>query len=292
MKSISLFLIIIAAAVIPAGCSKKQSSAGRSFTAVCSFYPVYIIAKNVADGVPGISVKNMTPPFTGCLHDYSVTAEDMKHLEHADLFVTNGAGMESFLDKTAAKYPKLITVKLADGIECIIDEGKPNPHVWLSVSNAIVMTGNCVKAFIEADASNADTYRRNGERYIGKLSELKKEMDDALKPFGGKNIVTFHEAFPYFAKEYGLVIAAVVEHEPGVEPSAKEIAQTVLTVRKSKVKALFAEPQYPSSAAKTIAAETGSSIFTLDPAVTGDDALDAYIAIMRKNKETLIQALK
>jgi zinc transport system substrate-binding protein len=278
--------------IIVSGCSTKTSPPAKSFNAIASFYPIYIIAKNIADGIPGVTVTNLTPPYTGCLHDYSISADDMKHLEKADLFITNGAGMESFLDKTAAKYPKLVTVKLADGIDLIKEGKESNPHVWLSITNTIQMTKNCMKAFEDADIIHADLYKKNGNRYIEQLSALKKEMDDSMKPFTGRKIITFHESFPYFAKEYKLVIAAVIEREPGSEPSAKELAETVTIVRSSKIKTLFTEPQYPSSAAKIIAKETGASIFILDPAVTGDDDPNAYIKIMTQNKETLINALK
>ena len=69
----------------------------------------------------------------------------------------------------------------------------------------------------------APQYARNGRAYIEKLTSLKNEMDKSLMPFRGKKIVTFHEAFPYFAKDYGLEIAAVIEREPGSEPSAPDV---------------------------------------------------------------------
>ena len=70
----------------------------KTIKIVASFYPMYIMAKNVTRDVPGVSVENLTPPMTGCLHDYTVTTNDMKKLADAQVFVANGAGMESFLD--------------------------------------------------------------------------------------------------------------------------------------------------------------------------------------------------
>ena len=87
-------------------------------------------------------------------------------------------------------------------------------------------------------------------------------------------------------------IAAVIEREPGSEPSARELAQTITLVRKAKVKALFAEPQYPSKAAEAIARETGAKLYTLDPAVTGPMRDDAYITIMTRNFSELRKALR
>ena len=114
----------------------------------------------------------------------------------------------------------------------------------------------------------------------------------SLRDLPQRDIVTFHEAFPYFAKEFDLRIAAVIEREPGPEPAAAELAQTIDLVRASGVKALFAEPQYPARAAESIARETGARVYTLDPAVTGPMDADAYIHIMDANLRVLEEALK
>lgn len=272
------------------GCKYSKSKDGN-FNIVASFYPVYIIAKNVADGAEGVKVINMTPPITGCLHDYSLTSEDMKNLENANIFLINGAGMESFIDKVAKKYTALKTVELSRGIPLIKESSGVNPHVWVGISNAIVMVENCGKALAEHDPKNADIYMNNAKKYANRLAQLKQKMHAQLDRFKGRKIVTFHEAFPYFAREFGLEIAAVIEREPGSEPSARELADTIKIVRKAKIKALFAEPQYPSSSAKIIASETGAHVFILDPAVTGEDDKDAYINCMEKNLIILNKAL-
>ena len=107
-----------------------------------------------------------------------------------------------------------------------------------------------------------------------------------------RNIITFHEAFPYFAKEFGLNIVGVINHEPGEEPSMKEIKETINLVKEKNVKCLFTEPQYPESAAITISRETGVKVYTLDCAATGENSCDAYIDVMNNNLNTLTEALK
>ena len=287
-KYLILFAVISA---VFGGCGKKAQDKA-DFTVVASFYPVYILAKNITDGVPGVAVVNMTPPVTGCLHDYTMTTDDMKRIEKADLFLINGAGMESFMDKVSQRFPSLKKAELSEGIELIRDEsGSVNPHIWVSVGNMLRMAHTCADILVENDKVHAAEYRSNETRYVSELISLKAEMDSAMKDMRGKKIVTFHEAFPYFAKEYGLTIAAVVEREPGSQPSAKELAETIKLVRSSGVKALFAEPQYPSSAADAVARETGAKVYVLDPAVTGDDSAGAYISIMKKNLGVLRTAL-
>ena len=291
LKAVKLISIVMIFMLIASGCRKEKAAAGRDeFLIVASFYPVYIIAMNVADGIEGVRVVNMTPAVSGCLHDYSVTAADMENLENADIFLFNGAGMESFLDKIAGKYPGLKTAELSEGIPLLKTGTADNPHVWVSVGNAVVMVENCVKVLSGADAKNAGSYRANGARYIKDLNRLKSEMNTELQTYKGRKIITFHEAFPYFAKEYNLEISAVVEREPGSEPSAKELAETINLVRNSKIKTLFAEPQYPLSSAEVIANETGAKVFILDPAVTGEENKGAYIKIMKKNLSVLVSA--
>ncbi|MCK9183445.1 MAG: metal ABC transporter substrate-binding protein [Fibrobacteraceae bacterium] len=282
-------------ALICVGCNDKAPrTQSEDKVILASFYPMYISTKNVAEGVPGITVKNMTPPQTGCLHDYQLTPKDLQNISHAWMFIANGGGMENFLAKVISKYPNLNVVEASKGITLIAGEGSegPNPHVWVSVSNAITQVQNIADALSAKDSAHAELYKTNAARYIQKLESLKTKMHQGLDSIPSRDIITFHEAFPYFAQEFNLNIAAVIEREPGSEPSSGELAATIETIKEKKVKALFAEPQYPAKAAETIARETGAQVYTLDPAVSGPDSLDAYIQIMENNLSVLQKALK
>ena len=295
MKKMRLYFLIAIFTVLPLnyGWCDGKSSVSQS-RILASFYPMYIMAINVAKDVPGVTVANLTGPLTGCLHDYALTTNDMKKFVDANIFIANGAGMESFLDRVTAQYPHLKVFKLSEGIPLIKGEGDEgdNPHVWVSISNAITQVKNLCKDLQEFDPAHKDMYQKNTDEYVSRLEALRQKMHTALAPYKGKKIVTFHEAFPYFAQEFGLEIAAVVEREPGSEPSAQELAKTIDLVKKSGIKALFAEPQYPAKAAKAIAKETGAKVYILDPAVTGPQKPDAYIKIMEANLATLKEALK
>ncbi|MGE5614597.1 MAG: metal ABC transporter substrate-binding protein [Bacillota bacterium] len=262
---------------------------------VTSFYPVYIAVINVTRDVPGVEVTNMTGPQEGCLHDYALKPEDLKIIGEADVLVINGAGMEAFLDGVIKQQKNIRVIEASEGIPLLKDEnGEENPHVWVSVTNMIDYVGNIARRLSEADPENADLYRENARVYKAKLEKLREEMHKTLGNLRSRDIVTFHEAFPYFAKEFDLNVVAVVESGHDSEPTPRELAELIENIRKSGVKALFTEPQYSSGVVETIARETGAKVYTLDPVVSGEaspEAYDEYIEVMRRNMLTLLEAL-
>ena len=296
-RTLSIIAILLALCMMLAGCggSADKKADKDGFFIVTSFYPMYIDAINITKGVEGVTVANMTKPQTGCLHDYQLTTEDMKTLEKADAFIVNGGGMEAFLDKVIQSRKNLKIIDASNkNIDFIKEGDEINPHVWLSVTANIQQIKNITAQLKAVDPKHADAYQKNADEYIQKLEALKTEMHAALNTVPNKDIVTFHEAFPYFAKEFDLRIIAVVEREPGTEPTPAELKKTIGEVKDLPAKVLFTEPQYSPSAAKTIAREAGAEIFTLDPVVTGESnekAMDAYITTMKANMETLKKAL-
>lgn len=300
-KLTKILTIVFAASMLLTGCNNSAESnnsieSNNKLTIVTSFYPMYISTLNIVKDIPDVEVINMTAPQTGCLHDYSLSTKDLKTLSSADIFVINGAGMESFLDDVIDEYSDLKIIEASNGISLIEDtDHDVNPHVWVSISKNIEEVSNIAKELSAFDPNHASEYEANADAYIAKLENLRTEMHAALDNVNNKDIITFHEAFPYFAEEFNLNIAGVIEVEPDSEPSAKEVENIISIINEKNIKALFTEPQYSSKIADTIAKETGASIYTLDPIVTGDaneDAYDDYIIKMQENLNTLKEALK
>ena len=290
-----LWAALVCCAVLVAGCGERMANSG-SFHIVTSFYPMYIAVSNITKDIDGVEVTNMASPSVGCLHDYQLTTEDMMKLENADVFVINGGGMESFLDKALKQTPNLpiIDASAADKIVMLKDADGDNPHVWLSVTYAIAQVKEITSKLCERDPAHEALYRKNALDYVMRLEKLREDMHAELDDLPNKDIVTFHEAFPYLAREFKLNVVAVVEHEPGVEPSPRELIETTELVKSMPVKVLFTEPQYSPAAADVIAEETGARIYTLDPIVTPQEnveVVDAYIEGMRNNADVLKTAL-
>lgn len=304
---ISFILIgILTIMIIFSGCSKETIDTSK-FNIVTSFYPMYVATANIVDGVEDVELRNLTASTTGCLHDYQLTTSNMVTLSTADVLIVNGGGMENFIEKAVETYEDLKVINASDEIiheheeEEIEhnDEGElehthehgENAHIWVSISMHIEQIKKIRDELVKIDSKNAEAYIENANHYILKLEDLKARMHQSLDNIENKKIVTFHEAFEFFAEEFALEIVAVIEREPGTYPSAGEVANIIDLIRSKEVKAIFVEPQYSRSAADTIARETGVSVYTLDPIVTGELDKDSYIELMNHNLEVLEEAL-
>lgn len=292
--------------VIFSGCSKESIDTSK-FNIVTSFYPMYVATANIVDGVEDVELRNLTASTTGCLYDYQLTTSNMVTLSTADVLIVNGGGMENFIEKALETYENLKVIDASDGIiheheeeeiehneeeelEHIHEHGE-NAHIWVNISMHIEQIKKIRDELVKIDSKNAEAYIENANNYILKLEDLKARMHQSLDNIENKKIVTFHEAFEFFAEEFDLEIVAVIEREPGTYPSAGEVANIIDLVRSKEVKAIFVEPQYSRSAADTIARETGVPVYTLDPIVTGELDKDSYIELMNCNLEVLEEAL-
>lgn len=294
LLTLALALVLLA---LPAAASAE--------TVVTSFYPIYLFALNLLDGVEDVTLTNLADTGTGCLHDYQLQTGDMKDLARADVFLINGAGMESYLEGVFDAFPALPVVDASAGVtllEDCSDHGHDdhdhdhafNAHIWLDAENAILMVNNLAEGLIAALPAHAEAIAANRDAYIVRLTTLDAELSSVLANVPNKDIITFHEAFPYFAEAYGLHVAAVVNRDPDDALSPRALAELCKTVTSLGTPPLFTEPQYEDVAAQTISRETGASIHTLDPIVTGpekDIPLTYYEDVMRQNLAVLLSAL-
>lgn len=278
-------------------------------TVVTSFYPIYLFALNLLDGIESVEVANMAEPGTGCLHDYQLQTGDMKLLARADAFLINGAGMEGYLSGVFDAFPTLPVVDASVGVALLEDcsdheHDEPddhhehdhtfNAHIWLDAGNAIQMVSNLADGLSAALPAHAEVIETNCADYVARLTTLHAELEAALANVTRKDIITFHEAFPYFAEAYGLQVAAVINRDPDDALSPRQLAELCKTVIALGAPPLCTEPQYEDMAAQTIARETGAPLCTLDPIVTGPASnvpLTLYEDVMRQNLAALLEVL-
>ncbi|MGE5189087.1 MAG: metal ABC transporter substrate-binding protein [Gemmatimonadota bacterium] len=263
---------------------------------LASFLPMYVFARNVAGGVPGVEVDLMLPASLGCPHDYALTPGDMRKIAAASILIANGFGMEEFLGQPVLRAnPKITVVETAAAVAPIRTggpgHGAVNPHTWVSPRNAILQVRAIERALSAASPADADAFRRNADAYVARLTVLADDFDAAAKRFRVRNVVTFHDVFDYLARDIGIAVVGEIEETPGQEPSAGEIQALVRTIRGTGAAAVFAEPQYPERLAAIVAGEAGVPLRMLDPVSTGPATPSAYEDAMRKNLATLIGAL-
>jgi len=270
------------------GCIHDNEDA--KYKVVTSFYPIMLLTKMVTEDIDGISVNNLAAPDTGCLHDYTLIPDDLKKLEDADIFIVNGFGMESFTDKISIQIPDLKTVDLSKGIEPYNN----NAHIWLSPENAQKMIATLCYELVASLPEYSEQLNANTKKYTNLLIELDNQIKASFDSFDDVGVITCHEAFDYFALQYGLRIDGTIQREPGEEPTTKELIETTNLINTLGTKILLAEPQYSTTAADTLARETGAVVYELDPIVTGtnNDLPSVYFDKMKNNLKTLTEAIR
>lgn len=304
----------------------QKSASQEKMLVAASILPLGDFARNVGGNY--VSVEVIIPPGASP-HTFEPTPGMMRRLVTTRVLILNGVGLEFWSEKVikAIDSSDLIVVKSTEGLEIIhhIESDEPpddthkktvetkqhapteekaagqhrrlvhpheegNPHVWLDPVNAIHQVEKIRDALIKADPSHSEAYKRNAQNYIEKLKILDDEIRQKVHTFTSKKFVAFHAAYTYLARRYGLEQVAVVEKSPGREPSSREIARIIKDIRKSRVRVIFAEPQFSAKAAKVIALESGVQFAYLDP--LGSDVNDTYLKLMHANLKKLENVLK
>ena len=308
MKRI-LSSVLVLILIISACCScTTPPTQNDNILLVTSFYPIYIFTLNIVDSIDEINVSCMAEQNTGCLHDYQILSQDAKLIADADVFIINGAGMETFLEDIYMSNENLKVIDSSEGVTLIenCDEHHENhneethhdhnhsvnSHIWMSPENAKLQVENIAESLVSFYPQYKSVIEENKNDYINRLTELSEELSGKAEALKNENIITFHESYDYLASEYGFNVVATVESHEGAEPSAKGLAELVEIIEKHNVNVLFTEPDYKGSSATILSNETGARILTLNPVIRGEVSLTAYEDIMRANLETILKAVK
>lgn len=247
-------------------------------------------------------------------HTYQPTPRDIQSLQGAQLAIWNGLG----LDETAADLVAeqglsgLRVVTVSDGIVPIgaaehddDEAGREeedehghahtggNPHLWLDPTLAIHYVTMIRDGLIESDPANASVYQQNAAAYIAEIEALDAwaQGEIATIPVERRKLVTFHDAFPYLARHYGLELVGVVLKSPGREPSAQEVAALVTEMRQHQIPTVFAEPQFNARILELAARDAGVQVKRLYSDAL-DDQVTSYLDLMRFNVTSLVEGLR
>ena len=253
------------------------------------------IVRNV--GGSRVSVTSIIPPGVGP-EDYEPKPEDARKLADAQLIVSNGVGLDDFLDRlltsAGGDQPRLV---LGEGIPVITVDGEPNPHFWLDPTIVRDHYLPAIAGELTAlDPAGKATYVANVAAYSATLDALDADLKTKVEeiPAADRKLVTFHDAFPYFARHYGFELIGVILANVGQEPTAGELAGLVDTVKAAGVKAVFSEAQFSPKLAETLAQEAGVTkvVTTLYNDALGPAPADTYDGLMRWNVDQIVAALR
>jgi zinc/manganese transport system substrate-binding protein len=296
---------LLAFATLAVAMAQSPAPKAEKLNIVTSFLPVQ--SHTLAIAGDHANVKQLLAKDTGP-HDFQLTPADVKKLSDADLLIINGAGIEEWLGELIKKSgnKNLVVVDTSNGIKLVespeeIEIGHAhahdhvhgdgaNPHIWLDPVIAKKQAVNIVAALQKADPSNASAYAQNGRAYEAKLSALDSDYRSTLAPLPNKNLVTFHDAFPYLAARYKLNYVGAISEFPEKDPTPKQLAALVDKIRSLKVGVLFAENGYAPGLLKKIAGETGAKVSELDTLEVGQGTPTAYLDRMGANLESLRKA--
>lgn len=302
-----LFALVLVLLVGCASETERDTERSAGLQVVATFFPVADIVRQV--GGEHITVQMLLPP-EGDLHTFSPTARQMKLLQRADVVFALGLGAEPFLEKmfrgVGQKRPRVIelgqgcwTLSAGDEHHHGHEQEKHHhdeavdPHVWLSIENAIRMTRNAQKALAEIDPAHSADYQRNADRLVAELKRLKDDLKSRADSWRKRKFIAAHGAYRYLAEEAGLEQVAVFEPLPGVEPSARWIRDLIRTARREGVRVIFTAPPASPRLVEVIATDLQVPVFLLDTlerptAEPGED----YQSRMQRNIETLDRAMR
>lgn len=261
MNKLTQILTLVGLLALNSACH-ADASEQKPFKVVTTFTILQDIAQNVA-GDKAIVV-SITKP-NAEIHDYKTTPQDLRKAQDADLILYNGMNLERWFKRFFQGIKDVPSVVVTEGIEPISIykgpyTGKPNPHTWMSTSNALVYIENIRKALVKYDPKNAETYNKNAKTYSTKV----QAMDDTIRtslasiPKGQRWLVTSEGAFSYLAKDYNLQEAYLWPINADQQGTPKQVKDLITIIRNNNIPVVFSESTISDKPAKQVAKETGA----------------------------------
>jgi zinc transport system substrate-binding protein len=263
-----LFIISLCLVVL-AGClSPGQDDQGQKILVAVTIPPQEELVREIGDG--RVDVLVLVPPGSDP-HIYEPSPGLVARASAADLYLTLGTGLfpveDTLADRLRAMNPALVVVNTSAGADYLGSGDRRDPHVWLSLKNARIMAGNIRDALILADPGYEAMYRENADRYIARIDDLDRNISADFRSEDPGMILVTHDAWGYFARDYGLSILSI--EQEGKEPTAKDLEALITQARAQGVTVVFAEAQENRREAQAIADEIGGTVTVIDPLAPG-----------------------
>jgi len=296
MKITYLVLIGLSVIGLTGGGATARDLPAKPKRILTTFTILQDMAQNVA-GDKAI-VESITKPGAE-IHDYEPTPLDIVKAQTTDLVLWNGFGLERWFEKFFKEVRDVPSVVVTEGIEPMgIQEGpydgKPNPHTWMSPSNAVIYVENIRKALVKLDPDHADTYNANAAAYTAKIQAMDEPVRKKLSqiPVDQRTLVTCEGAFSYLLRDYGMKELYLWSVNADEEGTPQQVRKVVDGVRKSHIPVVFSESTISNKAMLQVAKETGAKyggVLHVDSLTTKEGVAPTYLKLLQHNADTIVK---
>ena len=283
--------------VIALGLAALQAEA--KFKVVTTFTVIQDIAQNVAGDAA--TVESITKPGAE-IHEYEPTPKDIVKAQSADLILWNGLNLERWFERFFQNIKDKPAVVVTEGITPLsIYEGPykdaPNPHAWMSPSNALIYVENIKNAFVKYDPQNADTYQKNAAAYAEKIKQLDKPLREKLSqiPADQRWLVTSEGAFSYLAKDYDLKEGYLWPINAEQQGTPQQVRKLINLVKKNHIPVVFSESTVSAKPAQQVAKESGAKyggVLYVDSLSAADGPVPTYIDLLNVTVSTIVKGFE
>ena len=282
LKKVIVVLILLSGMIAQRAAAEPASGAIR---VAVSLQPLAFFVTRV--GGDRVTVSTLIPPGVDP-HTYEPLPSQVKVFGQADLYIGVGQGIQiehRWLQQFHSRNKDMQIYMIADSMPSSPDthshapDAHKDPHLWLSINNALLITTMVEDALSKHDPAGAAQYHHRAQKLAAELAELKKDIAKRIAESGVRGFLVFHPAWEYFADEFGLTQYAI-EHE-GKDSTPRQLSAVVHSAKEQKIKTVFVSPQFSKKSAAAIAREIGGTVATLDP-LEGD-----YMAMMRSAADAI-----
>ena len=283
--------------VIALGLAALQAEA--KFKVVTTFTVIQDIAQNVAG--EAATVESITKPGAE-IHEYEPTPKDIVKAQSADLILWNGLNLERWFERFFQNIKDKPAVVVTEGITPLsIYEGPykdaPNPHAWMSPSNALIYVENIKNALVKYDPQNADTYQKNAAAYAEKIKQLDKPLREKLSqiPADQRWLVTSEGAFTYLAKDYDLKEGYLWPINAEQQGTPQQVRKLIDLVKKNHIPVVFSESTVSAKPAQQVAKESGAKyggVLYVDSLSAADGPVPTYIDLLNVTVSTIVKGFE
>ncbi len=296
-KAARCFSLLMAAFILLAG--SISASASEKIRVVTTFTILADMARNVAGDAA--EVVSVTKPGAE-IHNYQPTPKDIGRTRNADLILWNGMNLELWFEKFLARLDGVPSATLTDGIEplSINDgpyDGKPNPHAWMSTTDALIYVDNIEAALSQVDPANASVYATNAANYRQQITALTAPLREKLQslPPETRWIVTSEGAFSYLARDFDLKELFLWPINADSQGTPQQVRAVIDTIRSENIPVIFSESTVSPKPAQQVARETGAhygGVLYVDSLSDANGPVPTYLDLLDVTINTLLAGIE